>query len=69
MSDELLFTRKVAAQRLSISLSTIDALVSSGAIRCKRVGRKVLFAPGELEKFLRGGDVELPARKRKKKTQ
>jgi excisionase family DNA binding protein len=49
--EPLLVTRRDAAAALNVSLRTLDTLVSEGQIPVRRVRRRVMFRPGDLEKF------------------
>ncbi len=49
----LLVGRRQAAQALGISVRTLDSLVSRNELRARRVQRRVLFEPRELERFAR----------------
>lgn len=44
--------RRGAALYLAISLSKLDELLRSGELRSRRVGRRVVIARAELERFL-----------------
>jgi excisionase family DNA binding protein len=46
-----LYSRKQAAQWLSISTSTLDLLISQGQLRFRRCGRRVLISHGQLVRF------------------
>ena len=50
----LFIPRPQAARRLRLSLRTFDRLVRQGQIRVRRIGRRVLVRPEELERFARG---------------
>jgi hypothetical protein len=47
----LLYDRKSAASQLSISVRSLDYLVSGGSIRVRRIGGRVLITHKELERF------------------
>lgn len=49
--EPLLITRRDAAAALNVSLRTLDTLVSEGQIPVRRVRRRVMFRPADLEKF------------------
>lgn len=51
-TDKLAVNRAEACRLLSISLRTLDALIARKEIPCRRVGRRVIFAVSQLEKFL-----------------
>ncbi len=46
-----LLSRREAAQSLSISLRTLDSLIAAGKLTVRRIGRRVLIEPAELERF------------------
>lgn len=56
--DKLLYTRKEAAEMLSISLDTLDGLRTFGEIKDVRIGTRVYITPHELNKFVRGLEVK-----------
>ncbi len=63
MNDRMLYSRKEAAETLSVSVRTLQSLIRGGRIRAKRVGRRTLIPKSELEKFVKAGDVDVvPAR-------
>jgi excisionase family DNA binding protein len=49
--DRLLSPRQ-AAELFGVSLRTIRRLVTSGELRCVRVGRLVRFHPGDVSRWL-----------------
>ena len=49
--EKLLYDRKSAAHALSISVRSLDYLLSQGAFRTRRIGKKVLIPTGELKRF------------------
>jgi excisionase family DNA binding protein len=48
---KLLYSRKEAAQLLSVSLRSLDSLILRLELPVKRVGRRVLISRQSLEKF------------------
>jgi excisionase family DNA binding protein len=52
-SEKLLFSRREAAELLSLSVSTLDVAVAQGMIRVRRMGRRVMFEKREIERFSR----------------
>jgi excisionase family DNA binding protein len=52
-SEKLLFTRKEAAEMLSLSVATLDVAIARGMLRARRQGKRVLVEKRELEKFSR----------------
>ena len=51
--EQLLITKKEAAEALHISIDTLDELRAHGKIRCVMIGARVYFAPDELRAFVR----------------
>ena len=49
--QQLLISRREAAQALGIPLRLLDYLVSRGELLARRIGRRVCIARSELEKF------------------
>jgi excisionase family DNA binding protein len=49
--DRLLYTRNEAARVLSVSLSTLEVLITRGVLRPRRIGRRVWLPAAELQKF------------------
>jgi excisionase family DNA binding protein len=69
-SDSLLVSKKIAAQQLSISLRTLDNLISRKELAVRRIGRRVVISRKVLEQFARRdhhtkrrllGTAELPS--------
>jgi hypothetical protein len=52
----LLVDADVARASLGISRTTLDLLVRSGELRCRRIRGRVLFSVDVLERFARGED-------------
>ena len=52
---KLLYSRKAAAELLSIALRTLDYLITNQKIAIVRVGRRVLITHQELQRFSRRG--------------
>ena len=52
--EKLLYSRKDAAQALSISIRSLDYLIERGDFSTKRIGKKVLIPAGELRRFAKG---------------
>lgn len=50
---EALLTREEAAERLSISIRTLDDMADAGEIQPVRIRGRVLYAPDTLEAFIR----------------
>lgn len=51
--DKKLYTRKDAAQMLSISVDTLDKLRCAGKIRSRYIGTRVYISSDELTAFVR----------------
>jgi excisionase family DNA binding protein len=51
MQDRLLLSRKEAAAMLGISVRTLDSVVVRREMSARRIGRRVLFAKREIERF------------------
>lgn len=47
----LLIDRKTAAAALGVSTRTLDYAVIRGLLKPRRLGRRVMFSPKELERF------------------
>jgi excisionase family DNA binding protein len=45
-------TRQEAAQKLRISLTTLDKLKNTGVLKFSRSGKKILFSESEITRFL-----------------
>jgi excisionase family DNA binding protein len=52
--SKLLYDRKTAAVALSISVRSLDYLISGGQLKTRRIGRKVLIHRSELKRFAQG---------------
>ena len=51
MPERMLISKREAAEILSISLRTLDDLVSEGKIAVRRIGRRVLISRAVLARF------------------
>jgi len=51
--DKLAYNRREAAELLSISLRTLDSLLSLKQLKFRRVGRRILIPREDAERFLR----------------
>jgi hypothetical protein len=49
--EKLLYDRKSAAYALSISVRSVDYLLSQRAFRTRKIGKKVLIPASELKRF------------------
>lgn len=47
----LLYSRKEAAEKLSISLRTLCNIISRGELKVRRIGGRTLISHRELERF------------------
>lgn len=59
METRLLYDRKEAARQLSISVRSLDYLISGKLLTTRRIGKKVLIAHGELTRFARADHYEI----------
>jgi excisionase family DNA binding protein len=50
-APKILYSRVEAAQMLSISVSSLDVLISTGRLRTVRKGRRVLIHIAEIERI------------------
>lgn len=66
--EKLLYTRKEAAEALSISTSTLDVLIGEGRIRFRRIGRLVRIPRQELLRLTREDVLHVWPEKRNGKT-
>jgi len=57
MHSKLLFSKKEAAQALSVSLRFLDGLIGRKELRTRRLGRRVLIEGRELDRFARTDHV------------
>jgi len=56
--EKLLYSRQDAAVALSVSLRSIDYLISDGKLTARRIGRKTLIPVTEIRRFARGDHPE-----------
>jgi excisionase family DNA binding protein len=49
--QKLLFSKRDAAEMLSVSARTLDYLIAMHELEVRRVGRKVLVSRSEIERF------------------
>lgn len=59
MADKLLYTKREAAQLLSISLRSLDYLITSQQIPTRRIGRRVLLQRDAIEQFARSDHMSI----------
>lgn len=50
----ILVDKKVAARLLGVCVRTIDYLIGNGALKPKRIGRRVLLHYDDLRRFAKG---------------
>ena len=55
MSEPILYSRKLAAVALSISLRSLTYLLTAGKIATVRLGKKNLIPAAELKRFAKRG--------------
>jgi excisionase family DNA binding protein len=53
LSPKILFTRKEAAELLSLSVSSLDMMIARGMLKITRKGRRVLIYRTEIERVAR----------------
>jgi len=56
MPEQLLLSKRQAAQTLSISLRTLDKLITSKKLPIQKIGRRVLISRSAIERFAIGGE-------------
>jgi hypothetical protein len=56
--EKLLYSRQDAAVALSVSLRSIDYLISDGKLTTRRIGRKTLIPVTDIRRFARGDHPE-----------
>lgn len=52
--EVLLYSRKLAAAALSISVRSLDYLIERGELPIRRIGKKVLVPVADLRRFAKG---------------
>lgn len=57
--EKILFDRKTAALALSISVRSLDYLISGGQLKTKRMGRKILIHSSELKRFAQSDHLSI----------
>jgi len=50
--EKLLLTRKEAADKLSISVDTLDRIKAAGKIKSVNIGARVYFTPEAIQHFI-----------------
>jgi excisionase family DNA binding protein len=56
MPEQILFSKRQAAQVLSISLRTLDKLILLKKLPVHKIGRRVLISRNSIEQFAIGGE-------------
>jgi excisionase family DNA binding protein len=56
MPEQILLSKRQAAQVLSISIRTLDKLILSGKLPVHKIGRRVLLSRGSIERFATSGE-------------
>jgi excisionase family DNA binding protein len=56
MPEQVLLSKRQAAQVLAISLRTLDKLIASKQFLVHRIGRRVLISRASIERFAIGGE-------------
>jgi hypothetical protein len=57
--EKLLYSRRDAAEALSLSVRSIDYLITSGRLSIRRIGGKILVPAGAVRRFAREDHPEL----------
>jgi excisionase family DNA binding protein len=68
MTDRILYSRKQAAEELSLSVSSIDQLIRGNVIAFRRQGRRVLIPRTEIDRFARSDHYKIWPPKQNGKT-
>lgn len=58
IGERILYDRKTAATQLSISVRSLDYLISGKKLNTRRIGKKVLVPRGELIRFAQANHPE-----------
>jgi excisionase family DNA binding protein len=56
MPEQILLSKRQAAQTLSISLRTLDKLILTKKLPVHKIGRRVLLSRSAIEQFAIGGE-------------
>lgn len=56
MPEQILLSKRQAAQVLSISVRTLDKLILSRKLPTHKIGRRVLILRSSIERFAVGGE-------------
>jgi excisionase family DNA binding protein len=68
MNDKILYTKKEAAEQLSLSVSSLDILIARGDIEVRQFGKRILVPRTELERLAKRDVVVLWPEKQNGKT-
>jgi len=61
-----LLNRKQAAEALSVSIRTLDELLSTGDLPAVRIGRSIRFRPSSLDYFIEARETRQKSRSNRK---
>jgi excisionase family DNA binding protein len=56
MPEQILLSKRQAAQTLSISIRTLDKLIHSKRLPVHKIGRRVLISRASMERFAGNGE-------------
>jgi excisionase family DNA binding protein len=56
MPEQILLSKRQAAQALSISIRTLDKLILTKRLPVHKIGRRVLISRASMERFAVGGE-------------
>jgi excisionase family DNA binding protein len=56
MPEQILLSKRQAAQVISISVRTLDKLIHSGKLPTHKIGRRVLISRAAIERFVIEGE-------------
>jgi excisionase family DNA binding protein len=51
MADAVFFGRRITAERLGVSVPTVDRLIAAGKLRAGKIGRRVVVSDQAIEEF------------------
>ncbi|MFL6285724.1 MAG: hypothetical protein ACJ74Q_21510 [Pyrinomonadaceae bacterium] len=57
MAERMTMNRKQFAERVGISVRTLDTLLAEGKVSCSRIASRVLFTEAHAEELLRKCEV------------
>lgn len=55
--EQILVSRQDAAKALSVSVRSVDYMISRGELPARKLGKRTLIPRASLEKFARGSEV------------